>query len=127
VALRCAPIIGQAGPACECNFIGVSLRLPMASGLPLYETVTSVRRRFLGSSRTSHRLPSVIMWDAECKETMARPEIYVLGPRMTNRGADGCALSRILKSRYGLVEVDNRTYSALLRKVTGREDRPLDF
>jgi hypothetical protein len=52
-ALQCAPIIGQADPACECNFIGVSLRLPMASELPLYKTVTSVRRRFLGNSRTS--------------------------------------------------------------------------
>jgi hypothetical protein len=39
------------------TLFGVLLCLPTAPGLPLYETETSVRRRFLGSSRTSGCLP----------------------------------------------------------------------
>ena len=39
------------------TLFGALLCLPTAPGLPLCETETSVRRRFLGSSRTSRRLP----------------------------------------------------------------------
>jgi hypothetical protein len=53
------------------TLFGISLRLPTASGLPLYETVTSVRRRFFGSSQAGHCLPQLIKWGGGCKETMA--------------------------------------------------------
>src|SRR3984893_16363100 len=43
--------------ASECKLYLEYYCLPTAPGLPLYKTETSVRRRFLGSSRTSRCLP----------------------------------------------------------------------
>src|SRR5207249_5527931 len=43
-------------------YLELLLCLPTAPALPLKETGTSVRRRFLGSSRTSHSLPVYCNW-----------------------------------------------------------------
>jgi hypothetical protein len=80
VALQCAPIIDQAGPRANATLFGVSLRLPMASELPLYETVTSVSRRFFGSLGQATACHYLIVWGVGPKEQW-RVEKLRAGPK----------------------------------------------
>ena len=54
--------------------LGFCVCLPMAPVLPLREAGTSVRRRFLGNSWTSHGLPVVVNWCCHTLGTIADRE-----------------------------------------------------
>ena len=60
---------GAYGTRIRCNSLfGVLLRLPTAPGLPLYETETSVRRRFWAALGQAAAGQYLVMWGVGRKE-----------------------------------------------------------